>query len=54
MLYFIRVTLISKVLISQRKINTYDVEEEQTVEEEMHLLFSSGVLLKKKGPTTMS
>lgn len=44
MLYFIRLMLISEVLVSQKKINTYDVEEKQTVKEEKQLLFSSDVL----------
>lgn len=34
----------------QKKINTYDIEEEQIVKEEMQLLFSFDVLLKKEGP----
>lgn len=54
MLYFIRLTLISEVLVSQKKINTYDAEEQQTLKEEMQLLFSSDVPLKKKGPTMQS
>lgn len=54
MLYFIRITLISEVLVSQKKINTYDVEEKQSAKEDMKLLFSFDVVLKKKGPTMRS
>lgn len=45
--------LISEVLVSLKKINTYDVEEEQTVKEEIHN-FSSDVLLRKRDPPVWS